>query len=160
MDFKQKLGYIILGAVIMLVGIWVGSLVSPPLIAQGDGVFGEIKCAGLTVVDEHGKTMIRLEADLFKNAVVVYNKVGEEAIRLIADINSNNICVYNQVGEPAIYLDANVTGNFVEVYDPAEDKTAITLASAKYTNHVWVHSKRRIYNQSPEGSVYEAGAER
>ena len=42
MNQKQKFGYTVLGALIMLVGIGVGSIVSPPLIAQRDGVFGEL----------------------------------------------------------------------------------------------------------------------
>ena len=39
-----------------------------------------------------------------------------------------------------------------------EDKTAITLGSGEDVNYVWIHSKKRIYNQSPiDGTVYEAG---
>lgn len=37
MNYKQKLRYKLLGAVIMLVGIGTGSIISPPLIAQHNG---------------------------------------------------------------------------------------------------------------------------
>ena len=44
-----------LGAVIMLIGLMVGAIVSPPLIAQKDDVFGDIQCTKLTVpVDYRG----------------------------------------------------------------------------------------------------------
>ena len=158
MNNKQKLGYTILGAVIMLVGLAVGAVVSPPLIAQRNGVFDEIQCTGLTVVNENNKTMIRLESNPRENAVIVYNKAGKKALRLTAAILGNLVSVYNQTGEIAISLDSNFTGNFVRVYDPAEAKTAISLTSGEGTNTVKVHSKKRIYNQSPlDDSVYEVG---
>ena len=34
-----------LGAIIMLIGLTVGAIVSPPLIAQRNGVFDEIECS-------------------------------------------------------------------------------------------------------------------
>ena len=41
MNCKQKFGYMVLGAVIMLIGLAVGAIVSPPLIAHGGaGVIG------------------------------------------------------------------------------------------------------------------------
>ena len=44
MNNKQKFGYTLLGALIMLIGIGVGAIVSPPLIAQRNAVFDEIVC--------------------------------------------------------------------------------------------------------------------
>ena len=62
MNTKQKLGYTMLGAVIMLVGMSVGSILSPTLIAQNNGVFDEIQCTKLTVVNELGEERIRIDA--------------------------------------------------------------------------------------------------
>ena len=62
MNTKQKLGYTILGAVIMLVGMSVGSILSPTLIAQNNGVFDEIQCTKLTVVNELGEKRMELQA--------------------------------------------------------------------------------------------------
>ena len=62
MNTKQKLGYTIFGAVIMLVGMSVGSILSPTLIAQQNGVFDEIQCTKLTVVNELGEERIRIDA--------------------------------------------------------------------------------------------------
>ena len=47
-----------LGAVIMLIGLAVGAIVSPPLGAQRNGVFDEITCRSLNVVDEKGAATI------------------------------------------------------------------------------------------------------
>lgn len=54
MNRKQKLGYMVLGAVIMAVGMGLGTVLSPPLIVQRNGVFDEIWCKSLTTVDEKG----------------------------------------------------------------------------------------------------------
>ena len=128
-----------LGAVIMLIGLAVGAIVSPPLIAHGGagviGVLGEIVCTGLTVIDKNGNKAIALKTESMGNLVTVYT----------------------QDGEAAIGLDSNYTGNFVRVFDPEEDKTAITLGSGQDTNDVTIHSKKRIYNRLPDGIVYEAG---
>lgn len=129
-----------LGAGIMLVGLAVGAIVSPPLIAHGGpedlGVFGKVVCRKIEVVDEHDQTMIRLESDPSGSLVTVYNKAGEAAMS----------------------LQTSPTENSLRIYDPVEDKTAITLGSGEDVNYVWIHSKKRIYNQSPiDGTVYEAG---
>ena len=86
MNYKQKLGYMALGAGIMLVGLTVGAIVSPPLIAHGGpadlGVFGKVVCRKIEVVNEHDQTMIRLESDPSGSLVTVYNKAGEAAMSL------------------------------------------------------------------------------
>ena len=51
MNYKQKFRYILLGATLILVGIVAGSIVSPSLVAQHNGVFEEFKCRRLTVVN-------------------------------------------------------------------------------------------------------------
>ena len=50
----------VLGAVIMLIGLVVGAIVSPPLIAQRNDVFDKITCREIEVVDKDGETAIRL----------------------------------------------------------------------------------------------------
>lgn len=56
MNHKQKLGYMALGAGIMLVGLVIGAIVSPPLIAQRNGVFDKIVCREIEVVDKDSET--------------------------------------------------------------------------------------------------------
>ena len=68
MNYKQKLGYTCLGAAIMLIGIGVGSIVSPPLIAQRNGVFDEVNCSRLSIFDESKREVITLFAINGKSA--------------------------------------------------------------------------------------------
>ena len=65
-----------LGAIIMLIGLAVGAIVSPPLIAQKDDVFGDIQCTGLTVVDKQGNVAVALDTDEHGGVVRVYDKQG------------------------------------------------------------------------------------
>ena len=72
----------VLGAVIMLIGLAVGAIVSPPLVAQRNGVFDDIVCSKLTVVDkivcreievvdQDGTPAIVLEAEEWGNEISV-----------------------------------------------------------------------------------------
>ena len=47
-----------LGAVIMLIGLAVGAIVSPPLIAQRNSVFDKITCREIEVIDKDGNEAI------------------------------------------------------------------------------------------------------
>ena len=107
MNHKQKLGYIVWGAVIMLVGIGIGAVVSPPLIAQREGVFDKITCREIEVVDAKGNRAIVLRSEvfdspnpsdkLFLNEIAIYNSLtGKDAIELLSTSNSNSVSVMNQ----------------------------------------------------------------
>lgn len=61
----------VVGAGIMLIGLVVGAIVSPPLIAQHNGVFDEIICQNLRVVDDNGNTGIHLVATEDLNRLIV-----------------------------------------------------------------------------------------
>ena len=50
-----------LGAVIMLIGMWVSPLISPPITAQHNGVFDKIQCRKIEVIDKDGETTIIVE---------------------------------------------------------------------------------------------------
>ncbi|MCE2394909.1 hypothetical protein J4G02_10025 [Candidatus Poribacteria bacterium] len=120
MDHKQKLGYTVLGAVIMLVGIGVGSIVSPPLIAQRDGVFGEIECTELIVVDKAGKTAVHLSAREDGNGIAVYDTAGQKAITLTAVELGNSVTVCDKAGKAVVDLIAIEAGKgAVVAYDKA-----------------------------------------
>ena len=118
MNHKQKLGYMALGAGIMAVGIIIGQVITPDIEAQSNGVFGEIQCTGLTVVDKDGKEAIILVAGKSGNGVYVKNKNGKSAIVLVAieelsfpikELNTaiefgSSINIYDKNGTPAISL--------------------------------------------------------
>ena len=47
-----------LGVGILAIGIIIGQVVTPNIEAQSSGVFGEVVCTGLTVVNHAGEPMI------------------------------------------------------------------------------------------------------
>ena len=105
----------VLGAVIMLVGLAVGAIVSPPLIAQRNGVFGDIECTGLTVVNKSGKLAVALDTD-DANRVLVYDNREKLAIALASDERGNRVDAFDKQGELAVILNADGESNRVGVH--------------------------------------------
>ena len=62
MNHKQKLGYMALGAGILALGITIGQIITPDIEAQNNGVFDQIQCNRLTVVNDSGEERISLSA--------------------------------------------------------------------------------------------------
>ena len=79
MNYKQKLGYMVLGAVVTLLGVAVSAF-SPSLDAQRRG--GYIVSIGLAVVDGKGNKAIRLTVVESRNYIIVYDKTGKKAVGL------------------------------------------------------------------------------
>ena len=80
MTHKQKLGYMLLGAGIMALGIIIGQVITPEIEAQSNGVFDEIQCRKLTVVDHNGKRAVLLSSEnddmLNSNSVKIFDQKG------------------------------------------------------------------------------------
>ena len=106
-----------LGAVIMLIGLVVGAIVSPPLGAQRNGVFDEITCRTLRVVDENGKQAIVLGSIEGLNVETVLDKQGEKAISLVSLADGggerlNSVTVYKtQHNKEGVTLTSSESGN-------------------------------------------------
>lgn len=84
MNYKQKLGYTVLGAVIMAVGIAIGQFSTPNIEAQSNGVFDDIRCYGLTVMNKHGDPAIVLgSSSRDENAIILYNQARIPVISLL-----------------------------------------------------------------------------
>lgn len=107
MNYKQKLGYMVLGAVMTLVGVVV-SVFSPSLNAH-DSEY--IVCKGLTVVDNKGNDAIRLTVSERRNLIVVYDKTGKRAIGLhtgetgtglIIETRGNEIILSDKAGQEGV----------------------------------------------------------
>ena len=140
MNHKQKAFYTLFGAVIMLIGMTVRAIVSPPLIAQRNGVLGEIQCTGLTVVDRSGEPAIVLRADeMLGNGVVIHNPTGTPAVLLVADDTGNSLAVVDKSGEPAVLLRTSELANRVIVRSPS-GKDGVRLSAGKVTNRVTVYN--------------------
>lgn len=138
MNHKQKFTYTALGAVIMLIGLCVGAIISPPLIAQRNGVFDDITCRMLIVVDEAGKPAISLSAsELFGNVIQISNKEGI-AIALAASEDKNVILVQDKAGKGGLHFNASADENVIRLIDKA-GKAAVNLVTDRNGNGITVN---------------------
>ena len=127
MNYKQKLGYTALGAAIMLIGMWVSPLISPQVTAQHNGVFDEIQCRKLTVVDNNGKPAVELRSSRKSsvpslptvlmgsvNQVVIYKRQPfgiVRAVSLSSDENGGRVNVYDDLGKNRAVMGVNKYGD-------------------------------------------------
>ena len=84
MSNAQKIRYAVLGSVIMFVVMVMVAMGVSPLIAQKNGVFDEIQCRQLTVVDKVGKKAIVLNAMEEANHILLYDQKGQPGLHLWA----------------------------------------------------------------------------
>ena len=101
-----------LGAVIMLIGMWVSPLISPPVTAQHNGVFDKIQCREIEVIDKDGNEAIRLYTTKHGGVVSVSGKDGGRAVMTTTD-HSGVVKVYGKGGEARMTTDEQ--GGRVEV---------------------------------------------
>ena len=93
--YKQKLAYIALGGVLMLIGMIASNVFLPSLFAQRDK-FGEIECTSLRVVDARGKTQVRLIASEHHAPIAVFNKNGELCVGIGTDVQGGAVILYDK----------------------------------------------------------------
>ena len=99
----------------MLIGLAVGAIVSPPLIAQRDDVFGDIQCTGLTVVDKQGNVGVALDTDNANGSFFVFGKDGGGGAAMNINADGGSVAVYNNQGTPCASMDAHADGGSVGV---------------------------------------------
>lgn len=135
MNHKQKMGYTILGAFIMLIGMSIDNFTSPPVTAQSNG---ELTCKQLTFVDETGEPLFILQAktkEVNNHQLSIRNKVGQETARLTSRIFAssgralNDLRLFNDKGEVAVALTSGgYMGPSVEIHDD-DSQASIWLIS-------------------------------
>lgn len=165
MNHKQKYFYTALGAVIMLIGIGIGAIVSP-ITAQSNRTFGEIQCAGLTVVDKEGRKLIELKNDGFDGAAInLYNLSGQEMMKLKVNHIQRVIRLYSKsLLHPKIFddsetpilgihLDAGPSSNYLEVGN------TVRRGGIRLYNLVEVSSELQVYHRNGQGGVVLHSAE-
>ena len=180
MNYKQKFGYMALGAGILAIGIIIGQVITPDIEAQSNGVFDEIQCTKLTVVDnmgkpavrlgsyenwgngvivynKQGKGAVRLRSNALGNGVVVYNKQGKEAVILGSDEESNEVVVYNRQGKEAVKLRSSELGNVVSLSNKQEEPSVVLVSSEDLGNRVIVANKQRNSTVVELGSTEYGG---
>ena len=134
MNNKQKLGYTLLGAGIMAVGITIGQFITPNIEAQSNGVFNKITCREIEVVGSKGKKAIVLASEVtvselqgkkyehWENKMVFYNREEKQAIELLVDKYSSEILLNDREGDRGVWLHSGreffADTNKVVVYQP------------------------------------------
>ena len=119
MNQKQKVGYMVIGAVILVLGIIIGQFITPGTSGQSNSVFDTITCRKIRLVNEHGKPTIYLDTyEGGASMISMMNSRGNEAIRLYAAEGAgNSVTVYDKQTWKAVSLDADeILGNSVTVY--------------------------------------------
>ena len=113
MNHKQKLGYTLLGAGIMAIGIIIGQVITPDIEPQSNGVFDKITCREIEVIDNLGEISILLGSGEKDNFLALFDKVGEPAILLasgqverhgIVIDDTNSIMILGRAGREGIAL--------------------------------------------------------
>ena len=142
MNYKQKLGYTLLGAGIMAVGITIGQVITPNIGAQSNGVFDKITCRELEVLDTAGKAVIVLAAHDVGNAILVNGVHDTPAIALMAD-KKGGVAVSARAGEDlsGLVLISDELGNRIIVSDD-HGEPAIVLRARENENGIFVYDKQ------------------
>ena len=132
MNHKQKLGYTLLGAGIMAIGIIIGQVITPEIEAQSNGVFDKIICKEIEVVDKDGNTGILLVAgEPFRlgdeelrlgNAVIIDQpnyRLSRTAVSIVAlDNGSNGLHIFDDRGDAAITVRHKERANLMSISNP------------------------------------------
>lgn len=145
MNHKQKLGYMALGAGIMALGIIIGQSTTPDIEAQSNGVFDEIVCNKLTVVDESGKRAILLYGDEESNGIFVFDPLVNElkGIELLSMKSGNRVFLSDRVHR-AITLAASFAEE-AHVLLSFQGKRGVRLSSGGLGNQVGVFDKEGVH---------------
>ena len=106
MNHKQKLGYIVLGAAIMAVGITIGQFITPNIEAQSNGVFNKIVCREIEVLDEDGNKAIGLRSNDKATSVSIYDRRGNIAAVLGTEGDGTRLTFWDKFGEKALVLES------------------------------------------------------
>ena len=115
MGSKQKIRYAVFGSVITFVLMVVVAIGVSPLIVQKNGVFDEIQCTQLTVVDKAGKKAMLLNAMEEANHIMLFDKKGVPGLHLWVSEEQHSIGVLDKVGQTAVSLRARENGNGISI---------------------------------------------
>ena len=159
MNHKQKLGYTLLGAGIMALGIIIGQWGTPNIEAQSKGVFDKITCRELEVVDAKGnKAIVLAGGDKYgNNNLSIYYPQGKEGIELMCnDAGTSIIRSLNRsngtIELELIHYPESVGRNALTIWNKELDGTdiyeAIQLECNKKENMVFVRDRRFENNKS------------
>ena len=168
MNHKQKLGYMALGASIMALGIIIGQIITPDIEAQSNGVFDEITCRTLKVVDKNGKrraflgrgvTPLTPGHELVGNVFQLFDKEGKKAIELSTDDLLNEIVLYDKKGNQAVRL-VEVRGSYtaIQVGQSGKQGFSVDLFDGRHSIKVYDPSETTEFEADGHKLVSEKEA--
>ena len=82
MNFRQKLIYMGFGASLIVLGMLLCSVFSPPLVALENGVFDTVVCKELAIVDKTGNVRIMLGMADKVVAITMHTETGKSNVFL------------------------------------------------------------------------------
>ena len=120
MNNRQKLGYMVLGAVVLAVGIAIGQFMTPNIEAQNNGVFDTITCRKIEVVDEIGDPRILLAENKDGSLFTIFDELAEPRIQLGAGEGPQGAVFYGKAGhEKIIFGSSEEYPNSIIILDRA-----------------------------------------
>ena len=152
MNYKQKLGYMTLGAVILAVGITIGQFVTPDIEAQSNGVFDTITCRELRFAGENGTSGVGVFinqksaflGDITCRYIRVVNDNYEDGITLWTADHASAITIRNSAHRGKLYLTVGKNEeNGITLIDEV-GRQAIQLLVLEDQNRVAVFDKKGI----------------
>ena len=130
----------------MLIGLVVGAIVSPPLIAQSNAVFHKVVCREIEVVDENGRQAILISSGNGTALVTIFDsRSGVPGVMLGSSETMNNVHITDKrSGIPgSIFLQSHKGGaNGVGIYNIGSNANAVMLGSTDESNYVSVSDKQ------------------
>ena len=134
MQLRNKLSYIALGGLLMLIGMLASSVFMSSLFAQRDK-FGEIECTKLTVVDggqvvvfgKDGKPGALLGVDEYGGGLNVFGKDGKSGAMLNVNEHGGSVSVFGKDVKLRVWLNVKEHGGVVSVYGKGEGKAVMGI---------------------------------
>ena len=134
MRLRNKLSYIALGGLLMLIGMLASSVFMPSLFAQRDK-FGDIECTSLTVVDggdviilgKDGKLGAVLSVNEHGGIVSISGKDGKSGAWLGVYEHGGDLAAYDRFGKIRAQLGVTEHGGIVTVFGKGEGKAGMGI---------------------------------
>ena len=129
MNYRQKLGYILLGAGIMAVGITIGQFVTPNIEAQSNGVFDTIVCRELFVRN----TDSDVRRVIISPDSVIIARGKKKAVELRAsEDRGNQVQIYNpQTGERSVGMGSTKDISAVSIWHHQDENLLSVMMFSK-----------------------------
>ena len=153
MNFKQKLVYIGLGALLVTIGyILAGSEWKLSLFGLGGsslamgcmmasvGVREKMVCRRLEIVDAAGKMVAFIDSDEDGGRVYTYDKDGKGGVFVGSDEDGGHVYIRDKDGKPAVSIGSDEDGGRVYTYDKNE-KPAVSVGSDEDGGYVYTYGK-------------------